>query len=155
MEKSQSFTDAAQGVNPFAQKPVAANALALAIALLRALLAAPVLGYCAAIDAGASCVGAFVRSPTDRCASPRPARLARCSAAAPVGPRGDCCCPCRPSWPRTCPAAPCRALVRRQQGGTVAGRMEQGGRGEQQAVAQGYPPPTCVGRDLDSPCAPC
>jgi len=92
------------------------------------------------------------RTPPERCASPRPARLARCSAAALVGPRGDCCCPCRLAWPCTCPAATCRALVRRQQGGRVAGRMEQGGRGEQQAAAQGYTPPTCVGRDLGSPC---
>ena len=52
----------------------------------------------------------------ERCASPRPARFTPCSAAALVGPRGDCCCPCRPAWPRSCPAATCRALVRRQQG---------------------------------------
>jgi hypothetical protein len=57
MEKFQSFTDAAQGVNPFAQKPVAASALAPVLALLRALLAAPVLVCCAAVDVAATCVG--------------------------------------------------------------------------------------------------
>lgn len=59
MEKFQSFTDAAQGVNPFAQKPVAAGALAPVIALLRALLASPLVACCAAVDVAAACVGAL------------------------------------------------------------------------------------------------
>lgn len=57
MEKYSAFTDAAVGVNPFAQRPVKVGCLGAVIALLRCAIAAPLCVVLAVFDALSTCVG--------------------------------------------------------------------------------------------------